>query len=144
MLIINKVLKYVGFIMRKSLFIFLLSLTVMAHALVKSEDGAQILKKNNKFYTITLPANRTTGYSWFILSYSHNVIKLVSYDYKVDNKKLLGSPGRETWKFAFTKEALIAPQIGYVKLVYVRPWELKNENALKSLTVKKIIVNSLG
>ena len=128
----------------KKLFILLciICMTICNAAPTKSPN--YIITKNNPTLNLTLPSNPTTGYSWFLISYDKSLLKLISHKYTTSNsnKKLVGAGGYETWKFQATQNALKAPHITYVKLVYARPWEIKANSLpadLKSTTIYVVV-----
>lgn len=106
------------------------------------------LTKNNPMLTFQLPSNPTTGYSWFLTSYNKNLLTLIKHQYfpisagKTCAKPLIGAGGYEVWQFKATKNALKAPQITYIKLIYARPWEIKANSLpknIKSTTIYAVI-----
>jgi inhibitor of cysteine peptidase len=51
-------------------------------------------------FTIKLKSNPTTGYSWFLRDYNAALIESVSHAFQAPtDKKLMGAPGFEVWKF---------------------------------------------
>lgn len=106
-----------------------------------------LITKANPTLTLTLPSNPTTGYSWFLIAYNKSLLNLVSHKYTPSSatkngKQLVGAGGYETWQFKATQNALIAPQITYIKLAYTRPWEIKANSLpkdLKSTTIYVVI-----
>jgi predicted secreted protein len=79
---------------------------------------------NQTEFTVELPANATTGYSWVLQdNYNADLIVPVSYHYVVPDKKLVGAPGTAQWTFRVKKDALIVPTKMTVTLNYMRPWE---------------------
>ena len=44
-----------------------------------------LITKENSTLTLNLPANPTTGYSWFLISYNKNLLDLVSHKYTPSN-----------------------------------------------------------
>lgn len=92
------------------------------------------IKKDQNILTVTLKSNRTTGYSWFIKNYDHNLLSLKSYQYIAPNTAaggkapIVGAPGLESWQFTVKPEAHIAPQASEIDLIYIRPWEISNSS----------------
>jgi len=106
------------------------------------------LTKNNPVLTFQLPSNPTTGYSWFLTSYDKNLLTLIKHQYfskstcENHGKSPVGIGGYEVWQFKATKTALKAPQITYIKLIYVRPWTIKTNSLpkdIKSTTIYAVI-----
>jgi predicted secreted protein len=72
---------------------------------------------------IKLASNPTTGYHW-VAKYNKTQVKLVKNTFKVNNPKLMGSPGIETFVFKGVKGSKIV-------LKYVRTGDAK---PLKTVT----------
>jgi inhibitor of cysteine peptidase len=83
--------------------------------------------KAGKTFTIILPANRTTGYSWQIGKFTPGIVKLNDEEYKpAENPRgLVGAGGEQIWTF----EAISAGKVT-IHFEYARPWE-KNIPAIK-------------
>ena len=79
--------------------------------------------KSQPSFTINLPANATTGYSW-VLGKHDPLIQLVTYTYYPSaNKQLMGAPGHVVFQFKVIAKAFnLRPQPLAVELVYERPW----------------------
>lgn len=99
--------------------------------------GNMNLPKQQKIYTITLPSNPTTGYSWFIQAYDHDSLILKAHRYLPAETKRVGAGGLEEWQFVATPQALRAPHVVPVTLIYARPWELKS-GAAKGVQTKTV------
>ncbi len=68
---------------------------------------------------VSLESNPTTGYSWQLVSPAdRKVLRLYYSKYRARASKLVGSGGREEWKFR-----AMAPGTVTIKALYVRPWE---------------------
>lgn len=83
----------------------------------------------NSLFTVLLPANRTTGYSWALAhSEAKSELTLLHHDYQSAGN-LVGGGGEERWSFR-------APSAGDLKLnfSYARPWE-KNTAPAESLAL---------
>src|SRR5690349_6447782 len=80
---------------------------------------------NDAEFTIKLPSNPTTGYSWFLTNYDNDLVQLVHHQFvapKQSAKSLVGAPGEEVWIFRAKPEAFIGPQQTTIRFVYARPW----------------------
>ncbi|MBN1683827.1 MAG: protease inhibitor I42 family protein [Gammaproteobacteria bacterium] len=103
---------------------------------------AQTLSSNNPVYTLQLKSNPTTGYSWFIMNYDHDLLQLKSHRYVgSSNKNLVGAGGYEIFEFQATPQALTGPHTTAVKMIYARPWELKNGQIPQGSQVKTFTIN---
>ena len=81
------------------------------------------LVKNKPTFTIAIPGNLTTGYSWFLSHYNDKLIKPLSYKYKPNmNKKLIGGPGLCVFTFTAKAKAFVVPHSTNITFVYTRPW----------------------
>ncbi len=86
-------------------------------------------KKN--IITITLKANKTTGFMWFLSHYDSKLIQPVSYNYLAPkNTSLIGASGYSIWQFRVKKRAFLVPQQTRVALTYIKPWEAKKGTTL--------------
>ena len=117
--------------MRKLLGIVLMMVAMAALARTQSITVANpnkpiVVRSDTPQVTITLPANRTTGYSWFIGSYDKNLVQPVSHQYKELQRNVPGAPGESVWTFHILKAAFTAPHAIRIKMVYRRPWESAN------------------
>ena len=82
------------------------------------------------FFTITVPANRTTGYDWVLEDpLNAAVVRLRSKAY-VPSSGLPGAPGLETWTFSTYGRGR-----ALISLKYVRPWEKTAPPAKEALYV---------
>lgn len=106
-----------------------------------------LITKKTPTLTLTLPSNPTTGYSWFLIAYNKSLLNLIDHKYTPSNatkngEQLIGAGGYETWRFKATRNALLAPQVTYIKFAYARPWEIKANSLpkdLKSTTIYVVI-----
>lgn len=90
-----------------------------------TEDKQDILiTANSPSFTIKLKSNPSTGYSWFLQSYNHQLIIPVKHSYQLPaDKNLPGSSGYEIWTFKGAKSAFVVPQQTQIKFSYTRPWQ---------------------
>ncbi|MCX7123212.1 MAG: protease inhibitor I42 family protein [Gammaproteobacteria bacterium] len=80
------------------------------------------LSSNQQNVDITLPANATTGYQWYVTGYDHNLLSLNNYRYNPPtNTKLMGAPGQAVFTFTIDPSFYNAPQVTTVMLNYQRP-----------------------
>lgn len=80
----------------------------------------QVAQKSPQF-SLTLRSNPTTGYSWFLVGYDHNLITPISRRFKPDTSKV-GAPGKDIWTFKVKQQAFVVPQATQITLQYFRPW----------------------
>ncbi|MAZ77097.1 MAG: hypothetical protein CMF39_00275 [Legionellaceae bacterium] len=108
----------------KKILASLLMLCLATTACGISKPSTQYLKPGDQAYTLRLPSNPSTGYSWFLVGYDHDLLTLKSHQYIKAQGKVVGAPGISVWQFTVAKAAYQAPRLGHVTLVYARPWEL--------------------
>lgn len=98
---------------------------VIKEKVVFSDPSAAIIvDKSNPVFKIILQANPTTGYSWSLKNYDHNLIMPVKHKYyPPKGKKLLGAPGYEKWTFKVLPKGFFVSHMTIITLVYVRPWD---------------------
>ena len=70
-------------------------------------------------FTITLEANKTTGYEWQLAKpLDKRMVKLIGSEYLVDKTGLIGAGGKQVWVFKALKKGKTN-----IYMRYVRPWE---------------------
>lgn len=85
-------------------------------------DAIIVTQKKPEF-TIAIPGNPTTGYSWYLKNYDTKLIQPISHKYIANkNRKLLGAPGTFEFVFKVLPQGFIVPQSTDVEFVYARPW----------------------
>ena len=76
-------------------------------------------------FHIILNSNRTTGYSWYLLSMDPHFVQPVSAIFQPpQNKELVGAPGKVNWTFKMKATAFKVPLVTNIVLIYARPWDL--------------------
>ena len=96
-----------------------------------------VITKNNPTFFIKLKSNPTTGFSWFLISYDHNLIEPISHKYYVPDTKLIGAGGYEKWIFKVKSAAFLMPQVTEITMAYTRPWNLENYKPI----IFKVVIN---
>lgn len=86
-------------------------------------------------FTIRLASNPTTGYSWFIKRYPKTLLELKSHRFIPPTQQIVGAGGTEIWVFKAKSDAFTAPQIMKIKLIYARPWEVKEDSKETEFTI---------
>ena len=114
------------------LYLLIPSLTAMAPAAGQTTVACKpIVTHVGSAFTIVLPANRTTGYSWALEDPLNAAI--VTYEtkhYVASTAKMMGAPGIETWTFAAAGRGRTL-----ISLKYARPWEKSAPPAKEALYV---------
>ncbi len=99
-------------------------LFALAPAAAQSPAGpsvacSPVIARAGSTFTISLPANRTTGYSWALEDPLNSaVVAYRSKHYVASTSATMGAPGLEMWTFA-----AVAHGKAIVSLKYARPWE---------------------
>jgi len=87
-----------------------------------------------KQFSITLAANRTTGYAWRLATPLDPVmLKQISNDYHAADSGALGAPGEEVWTFESIGQGTVQ-----LNFEYVRPFE-KNAKSVKTAKYSVVI-----
>lgn len=106
------------------LFVIILGLTLFLTACSPNggtftEPGTPITLQRGSRFTIELPSNVTTGYSWeFSVPVDTKYLKVLKTYYTNPNNGLVGSGGTQGWII----EAM-QPGSTSINLEYKRPWE---------------------
>ena len=110
-----------------SILLLLLSFSSIAKKQPVASDYSKpiIVKSSAPSFTINLPANRTTGFSWFISSYNNKLIMPISAKYQAPSGSMPGAPGSSRWTFNVDDDAFTVPHILQITMIYARPWDLK-------------------
>lgn len=74
--------------------------------------------------TFMLPANPTTGYSWFLKSEDSNLIAAVSEKFEAPKTNRPGAGGMDVWTFRVKSPAFVVPRVTTIVMEYARPWDL--------------------
>lgn len=110
--------KLVAVILISGFLFALASCSAMAIKLGEDDNGKTFTLAAGDKFTVSLPGNPTTGYTWEVNEIDPAVIELVAEpEYKADSN-LIGAGGI----FTFTFKAL-APGDAAVSLIYHRSWE---------------------
>ncbi len=75
---------------------------------------------------ITLPANPTTGYSWYLKKYPTDFIVSVGSYYQAPQSKLVGAGGTTMFTFKFDPRVFQAPHLFAITLIYAQAWNLQH------------------
>ncbi|MFA5271100.1 MAG: protease inhibitor I42 family protein [Candidatus Omnitrophota bacterium] len=97
------------------LFISSISISLAENSMPEKIIEAQVGQE----FTITLDSNATTGFQWqFKEPLDEAMFQLISLDYVVDEKNLVGSGGRQIWVLKALKSGE-----ANISFKYVRSWE---------------------
>lgn len=98
-------------------------------------DKAIIVERKQPKFTIKLDSNPSTGFSWYLSGYNHDLITLIKHDYIPPKPKVAGEAGSELWIFKVNNTAFIGKHVTKLKLLYMRPWEINKASTAKVFTV---------
>lgn len=86
----------------------------------------------NESFQVELDANPTTGFAWkWTNRESVSIIELSGSEYIAADPVLIGSGGKEIWKFKGIKTG-----IDTIKMEYGRAWETTSAANRKNITVE--------
>lgn len=88
----------------------------------------------NPVFTLQLPSNPTTGYSWQLQKYNANLITPINHGFQKARTNLMGAPGVELWTFK-AKPAFFIKGKTTIHMIYVRPWRGGGKGDEKIVTV---------
>lgn len=104
----------------------LMILVALPVAMADDHDDAEppsvVVKAGAPEFTISLPANPTTGYQWFLEFADPDLIEALGRDYEGPGNGLAGAGGTDHWHFRVRDQAFAVPRITEVEFVYLRPW----------------------
>jgi inhibitor of cysteine peptidase len=98
------------------------------------------LQPNQQMVDVTLAANATTGYQWFVQYYDHDLLSLQNYRYVPNSAKkgMTGVGGVAVFNFAIDPRFYDAPQMTNVTFVYQQPWSPGKNTATAQVTISSI------
>ena len=85
---------------------------------------AIVVKQDNDEFTITMQANPTTGYGWYLTGFYSKYIEPEGMQFIPPTKQLMGAPGVDVWKFKIDDDAFKAPMLLTIRFVSMRPWDV--------------------
>lgn len=83
-----------------------------------------VVKAAHPTFAITLKANPTTGYTWFLKGDLPRQIKALNKVFHAPDTHKMGAAGYETWFFKMSKQAFKVPHMFTITLIYAQPWQL--------------------
>ncbi len=103
--------------------------------LVFAVDTLQLhVDAQSKTFTISLPANATTGFQWRVKSYDKTHLKLIHSQYITPKTQRIGAEGQTQFIFSRVKNKAY-PKSTQLVFCYSRPWE-KNTGIIKQVDVR--------
>lgn len=109
--------------------------TVSVNAPLSGTTAVPVAVLAGNQFTIVLPSNQTTGYSWRMASQlNNNVVRQLGNRYVEPSEGMIGRGGTELWTFK-----AVGKGTQTISMEYVRPWEQNAQPAKKrtfSVTVQ--------
>ena len=96
--------------------------------LTESANGREVELRVGQSLVLSLPENRTTGYSWQLVKNGAAVCRLVE-DVNEQTAQRIGSPGSHRWRFVAEK-----PGVSTIEMHLIRPW--KADEVTRSFSLK--------
>jgi predicted secreted protein len=120
-----KNLKFILLLFVSSIIMTGVNATVSNVAPSESKGNIVFVNSTKPDFTITMPRNATTGYSWILKNPEvYTFVEQISYKYELGDRKLIGSGGQDIWQFRVRKEYFKAPVTFQLHFIYAQPWEL--------------------
>jgi len=86
------------------------------------------VKSDQPEVTVRLPANRSTGYSWVLVSYDKEAVTPISSHYNPPAEGQIGATGESVWVFRVNDSAFQVPHVIRIRMAYVKPSEMNFTN----------------
>ena len=87
-----------------------------------AKDNKLTINTKQDNFTVTLPANPTTGFQWSVVEYDKNIFELINKQYITSNVGLIGAGGNTLFTFKLKKQSSY-PGFSIIKFKYSRSWE---------------------
>lgn len=89
---------------------------------------------NQKTFTVSLPANASTGFQWSVVHFDKELLSLSSSQYIAPYTKLIGAGGKMQYIFT-VKKGKKYPAQSTILFKYARSWE-PHSGVLKKVTIR--------
>lgn len=93
-----------------------------------------MVAKNSPQFSVSLPANPSTGYSWFMEKYDPRFVEVVNHVHQPQSQ-VPGASGIDVWTFKLTPITFTAPHVLRINLLYARAWDVNTNPRMASFTV---------
>lgn len=117
--------------------VYLIAALLFCYVTAFAAAGVVVVDSNRKpikvysgqSFMILLKSNPSTGYSWSLVGYDKNLVKLNSHNYVHPRSKMMGAPGQEQWIFTANSQkktcggSCAVNQVGHIRLKYARRFE---------------------
>ncbi len=99
----------------------------------EADNGGQVALEVGQTLVLSLESNPTTGYGWQIAELDEALLKETDHQYKADWPVLIGSGGKEVWRFQAQSSGSTT-----LRLEYRRPWE-KDVEPIQTFSVQVVV-----
>lgn len=89
---------------------------------------------DNPEFSIRLKSNPTTGYRWYLKTWSNTWLEVMGLAYSANNTALAGSGGEEIWHFKVLPQAFQARMLMSIEFVSIQPWNMQKADSSSSQT----------
>ena len=83
-----------------------------------TDNASQVPLEVGQTLVLSLDSNPTTGYQWEITELDEAILKQTGHEYEADQPVLIGSGGKEVWRFQAQSSGSTTLSLGYK-----RSWE---------------------
>lgn len=98
-----------------------------------TDNGGQVALEVGQTLVLSLESNPTTGYQWQIAELDEAILKQTDYEYEADQPVLVGSGGKEVWRFQAQSSGSTTLSLGYK-----RSWE-EGVEPIQAFTVEVLV-----
>lgn len=120
-----------GWVLWPNLFLFLNLCSFQSTA---EQVLAVRVDKNQTSFSVTLPANPTTGFQWTVKQYDKQLLKLQTSHYIAPHTKRMGAGGDMTFIFSRLPDKLHSKSTT-ILFRYARSWEPVTSGTLKQIKI---------
>lgn len=91
---------------------------------LKESDTSQIIivSPQQNTFSVILPSNPSTGFSWTLKTYDGRLLQPVGHQYVPPKGLRPGASGYDIWQFQGSSQLVNQPQATTIKMIYQRPW----------------------
>ena len=113
---------------------FIFGFALLIVSLMVSAAGENLnIETNSDQFTVSLPANPTTGYRWYLNHFDNTIFKMIDSVYESPKTNRLGAGGTRVYTFQL-KEGQCYPKTSKMIFQYARPWE-KEKGSQKEINL---------
>lgn len=89
-----------------------------------------LVNKHSDHFSVNLPSNPSTGYSWRLKDFDTTILSATSQRYEHPSKSIPGAGGIESFIFKIDPKFFVVKRVTQVSFIYLRAWNL---NVAKTL-----------